>query len=737
MSLFDLSFASGESSLSVRRIEIQEGVSSLYTATVWARSPHPDIDLESHVGQPASIVVSAGGKDASKRTWSGIVAHMEQVQGQGGSGEDQAMSTYAIRIVPRLWLLTQRQNHRIFQHLSIPDISDKLLGEWGLQADWKIDRGSYPKLEFTVQYAESDFNFLSRLWEEAGIAFTVPDEESGKTIALGDKLHEWPERQGDPLTFVDNPAAGERREFVTNVALSHEVRPGARAMRDYDMRRPSFSLMGEAPKASSPEDKLEQFEYEPHGFLVETGKGGETPSADDKGVARHDQTAGNDRAARKLAGERMGKVAVAFETNIVDLQPGSRFSMDQHPHSELDSKKKLLVTDLAVHANSEGDWHVSGNAVMSDTPYRPVVRTPKPKIHSVQTATIVGPAGDEIHTDEYGRVRVQFPWDREGKNDDNSSCWIRVNQGWGGTGYGMVVLPRVGQEVLVSFLNGEPDAPVVVGRVFNATESVPYKLPDHKTRSTWKSDSSPGSGGFNEIMMEDLAGKELVYMQAQKNLRKLVKNDETITVGNDRQKYVIKNETETTGQDRTEVTGRDRTEITDQNRTTVIGGNRGKLIKGDEIEHTLGNLQQLIGGEQDAVTKSHKRERVEADSHLAVSGDRNQLIQGIQSLIVGGDQQEQVKGNHALEAGKEIHFKAGTQIVIEAPDVTIKGPGGFVRLDSSGVIIKGNTVLINSGGSAGNGSGSHPTAPDAAKEANVPEPKKPEPDNVAITGLAQ
>jgi type VI secretion system secreted protein VgrG len=355
----------------------------------------------------------------------------------------------------------------------------------------------------------------------------------------------------------------------------------------------------------------------------------------------------------------------------------------------------------------------------------------------VQTATIVGPSGEEIHTDEYGRVRVQFPWDREGKSDDNSSCWIRVVQGWGGTGYGMVVLPRIGQEVLVSFLNGDPDAPVVVGRVFNATEAVPYKLPDHKTRSTWKSDSSPGSGGFNEIMMEDLAGKELVYMQAQKNLRKLVKNDETITVGNDRQKYVLKNETETTGQDRTEVTGRDRTEITDKDRTTMIGGNRGKLIGGDEIEHTIGNLKQLIGGDQDHVTKSHKRERVEGDNHLAVSGDRSQLIKGIQSLLVGGDQQEVVKGNHALAAGGEIHLKAGTQIVIEAPDVTIKGKDGFVRLDGSGVVIKGTKVLINSGGSPGDGAGSHPQAPDEAQEAHVDEPKRPTPDNVAVTGLAQ
>jgi type VI secretion system secreted protein VgrG len=334
-------------------------------------------------------------------------------------------------------------------------------------------------------------------------------------------------------------------------------------------------------------------------------------------------------------------------------------------------------------------------------------------------------------------VRVQFPWDREGQNDAGSSCWIRVAQGWGGTGYGMVVLPRIGQEVLVSFLDGEPDAPIIVGRVFNATEAVPYKLPDHKTRSTWKSDSSPGHGGFNEIMMEDLAGMELVYVQAQKNLRKLVKNDETITVGQDRQKYVLRDETETTGQDRQEVTGRDRTEITDRNRTTAIGGDSGKLIKGNEIEQTMQNLLQLVAGDHDIVTKSDKRERVEGNSHLSVAGNRSQLVAGTQSLQVGGNQQEMVSGDHALAVDGEIHYKAGSQIVLEAPDVTITGSGGFIRLDKSGIVIRGKIVLINSGGSPGSGQGSHPVSPDAAKNAEVPEPPRPVPDNVAITGLAQ
>ena len=740
MSVLDLSFASGENSLSVRRVQIHEGVSSLFTISVWARSPHFDLDLESLVGQPAAFQIVHGTKlvaNQGGRRWSGVVSLMEQVQAEQGNSGEKPLSTYYLRIVPRLWLLTQRQNYRIYQHLSIPDISEKLLGEWGLKALLQIDKGSYPKLEYKVQYGETDFAFLCRLWEEAGIAFTFPDDEEGKTVILGDKLQEGATRDGEPIPYVDNPNAASEKEFVTRVTLAHEVRPGAHTIRDYDFRRPSFPLFGEAPKAKGPEDTYEQYHYQPHGFLVEPGKGGDTPTADDKGIARHEQKSGQERADRTLAGTRTGKVLVSFETNVVDLWPGRRFSIDHHPHAELDSGKKLLVTEFSLEATPGGEWHMEGSAVFSEVPYRPAVRTPKPKINSVQSATVVGPAGTEIHTDEFGRVRVQFPWDREGKNDDNSSCWIRVSQGWAGTGYGMMVIPRLGHEVLVGFLNGDPDAPIIVGRVFNATQRVPYKLPDHKTRSTWKSDSSLGSDGFNEIMFEDLKETELVYVQAQKNLRKLVKNDETITVGNNRQKLVIMNEQETTGVNRTEVTGANRTEITGANRMTTIGGNREKLIRGDEVEKTDGKQTILIGQDQDITVRQTKREHVVGDSHLRVAGKRNQRIDGVQSLSIGQDQQEQVGRNHALNVGNEIHLTAGSNMVFESKDLTIKGPGGFIRIDAGGITIKGTKVWINSGGAPASGSGSHPEAADPAEEAQIEEPKKPEVDNVAINGLAQ
>ena len=737
MPSLELAFASGDTSLAVRRFTVHESVSNLFTVSVWARSPDSGLDLESIVGQPASFRAVGGWKYAAlggTRYWSGVCSFIEQIQ-----AEPTGASTYSLKIVPRLWLLTQRRNNRIFQHLSIPDIVDKILKEWSITPVWKIERGKYPKLEYKVQYAESDYALLARLLEEAGIAFTFPDDEKeGSKLVFGDALQSAPARSAPPIHYVDNPNQAAEQEFVTRVRLAHEVRPGAHTIRDYDFRNPAFPLFGEAPKAKAPEDKYEQYHYQPGGMLVETGKGGDTPVADDKGVARYVQASGKDRAERALLGERVACEGVTFDTNVIDLWPGTIFAIDGHPHASLDVGKKLLVTELSVEGSPGGEWTMGGRAVFTSATYRPPIVTPKPKANGVQSATIVGPKGQEIHTDEFGRVRVQFPWDREGKLDDGSSCWIRVSQGWAGTGYGMLVIPRIGHEVLVGFLDGDPDQPIIVGRVFNAKEQVPYKLPQHKTRSTWKSDSSLGSNGFNEIMFEDLKGKELVYVQAEKNLRKLVKNDETITVGNNRQKYVVVNELETTGANRTEVTGQNRTEVTGQNRATVIGGNREKLVIGNETEKTCGNLTLYVEQDQDIVIKQVKRERVEGDSHLRVKGKRNQRIDRSQSLTVGKNQHEKVGESHALEAGREIHLKAGSALVIEAAkDLTIKGPGGFIRIDASGITIKGTMVKINSGGAAGSGGGSHPEAPDEALEAVVIEPIKPIPDHIGKTGLLQ
>jgi type VI secretion system secreted protein VgrG len=680
MPTLDLEVASGEA-LSVRRFEIEEAISDLFTVSLVVRSESPSVDLEAIVGQPATfhIATALEFSAVAGRTWRGIVRSIEQTEAVAPGAGAKELSTYALRIVPALWLLTQRTNHRIFQHESIPDITDKLLAEWAIPFKWSIHRADYPKLPFKVQYGESDHAFLCRLWEEAGISFTFPDRGGGSLLTLSDKPEAAPPRAGSPVPYVDNPNVEAEQEYVSKVRLYHEVRPGAHTIRDYDFRNPSFALFGEGAKAPSPEDAYEQYHYEPGAFLVEhPAAGGTTPVADDQGAARHDHGLGVSRADRMLQADRAGRRAVAFHTNVIDLWPGQTFAIEHHPHAELAESQKLLVTAQSLEGTPGGEWTMTGSAVFADVRHRPARRTARPNVQGVQTATVVGPPGQEIHTDEFGRVRVQFPWDREGKNDSHSSCWIRVSQGWAGTGYGMIVLPRIGQEVLVGFLEGDPDQPIIVGRVFNATQRVPYKLPEHKTRSTWKSDSSLGGGGFNEIMFEDLKGQELVYEQAEKNRRRLVKNDETITVGHDRE----------------------------------------KLVKNDEHEKTLGHVKVFIGKDHDIVVKHDKRERIEGDSHVRVWGKRNQQVDGSRSLVVKKNRHEVVGKSHALAASEEIHLKAGTALVIEAAsDLTLRGPGGFIRIDGSGVTIRGNVVRINSGGTPGSGKGASPESPAEAQEA--------------------
>jgi type VI secretion system secreted protein VgrG len=673
MPLLELSFASGEESLSVRRFSVHEGMSNLFGVSMWARSPNDDIDLESIVGKPASFRLGSGvvHLDRGDRRWSGVCSSMELIQVETTSAAvGLGLATYFLRIVPRLWLLGQRRNHRMFQHLSIPDIVDKILAEWQIQPTWKIDRPQYPALELRIQYGESDFAFVSRLLEEAGIAYYFHDAEKGPSELV---LHDAPQsvepRAGLPLPYVDNPNQSAEKEFVTHVRLTHEVRPGRHTIRDFDFRRsPTYQLFGEAPRAPAPEEVLEQYHYQPGSFLVEGNPGGETPVADDKGVARHLDKSGKALATRSLEATRTTKRLISFDTNVVDLWPGVAFSM-RHPRPDLMPGKKLLMIEFSLEGAPGEEWHMTGQAVFADQQYRPAAKTQKPYVSAVESAIVVGPKGEEIHVDEFGRVRVQFHWDREGKYDENSSCWMRVSQGWAGSSYGIQMIPRVGHEVLVSFLGGNPDHPVIAGRIYNNTTRVPYKLPRRKTRSTWKSDSSPGSNGFNEIMFEDLKGQELVYVQAEKDLKKWVKHDEAITVGRDRQ----------------------------------------KLVKRDEFERTMRDHRATVDQDQDLVVRRDKRERIEQDSHLEVRRDLTEKVGAVRSLTVGDELEVRVGNNHAVEAGQEIHLRAGARVVIEAgARLTLKGPGGFVDIDDEGVVIQGILVRINSGGSAGDGLGAHP-----------------------------
>ncbi|MEZ4308452.1 MAG: type VI secretion system tip protein TssI/VgrG [Polyangiaceae bacterium] len=725
-----LQVASGDS-LDVRRFTVTEQMSQLFEVSLVVMSSNENVDFDAVVGQEASFTVRDIG---GERTWHGVVSELSQVQVEDS---EVGLSTYHLTIVPSVWFATQRRNHRMFQQMSDVEIAEKLLAEWEIDVKKQLT-AEYKKRKYRVQYGESDHAFLSRMLEDAGVTYYFVEEGDKTMLVLSDAPQKNDPRSA-PLPYRDSSTdlpAGH----ATRLRLVQKVRPGKYTMRDHDYRLAAgYPLLKSAEGKRVPaEEKLERFHYTPGAFLFRADKGEDTPSADDKGKARSDEKEAETIAKKRLDAKRSDAKVIQFDTTAPDLAPGVVVRFADHPRTDLGSDKQWLVVASLWSGTHDGEWVHHCEARSADLQYRPPLATAKPKVSGVESATVVGPAGEEIHTDEFGRVRVHFHWDRESKMDDNSSCWIHVVQPWGGAAYGGVNLPRIGQEVIVDFLGGDPDRPVITGRVYTNLQKVPYKLPQHKTRSAWKSDSSPGSGGFNEIMFEDLKGRELVWQQAEKNQRRLVKNDEVITVGNDRMKLVKANETETTVANRTEVTEMNRTEITDMNRTVKIGQSLSKLVGGNEVRKTVGNRQRTVDQNEDMVIGAVRKEKIGSDSHSAIGGVLNQLIGAARSLIVKSDDQVQVGGKHALEAGKEIHLKSGQLFVLEAgARLSIKGPAGFIDFHDGGIDIVGNLVRINSGGEPADGTGSAPTAPLPAAPASPADPPKPEMDDVSKTGIAQ
>ena len=585
MALLELSFASGEESLSVRHFKVKEGMMTLFEVTLTARSPHADIDLESITGRSAGLRIGVGADPgrAAGRTYDGICRDIRMVR-----VEPTGLTTYELTIVPSLWRLTQRRDHRLFQHVSVPDIVDAVLRDWDLKATWKIDRASYPRLELRVQYGETDFAFMSRLLEEAGITLYYRDDpENGALFVFHDHPELEEDRPGLPVDFVDSAGQAQvgRVEHITAVTVGQEVRPGRYTLKDYDFRHTEFALLSHAAAAPAPEDRYEQYHHDPNAFLIETNKErptGVRPVADDKGTARWDEAAGTKRATRSLEALRASRRSVTFTTNCIDLSPGVLFRIGGHPRTDLGSDRRLLAVDLVIEGAPGEEWTLTGVALFADQPYRPAQTTIKPRIQGVQTAVVVGPPGEEIYTDELGRVRVQFHWDRLGKRDPDSSMWMRVGQSWAGGGHGFFALPRVGHEVLVTYLDGDPDCPIIVGSVHNLSSSVPHPLPDNKTVTTWKSQSSPRNGGFNEIRLEDAAGREMIYEQAQRDKNQLVKNDQRIAVGGNNTRLVQGNDSVTVGENRTKAVQLNEVEAVGLNRTTSIGVNRNTVVGSDD-----------------------------------------------------------------------------------------------------------------------------------------------------------
>jgi type VI secretion system secreted protein VgrG len=670
----EVTLTSGDT-LDIRNFNVAERMSNLFEISLVAVSENADIDFEAAVGQEASFRLKLGALPHQERVWTGLCNHLQQV-----GVEDHGLSTYQIVIVPTLWLLTQRKNYRMFQQKSELDIALQLLGEWGIQPVQRIT-GEHKKRKYRVQYAETDFAFLSRLLEDAGISFYF-EAEGGETKMV---LHDAPQSnalRAPPIAYRDNPTDADM-EHVTEVRIARKVRPGKYTLRDHDYRRPpQYKLLASASGASGVEEKLERYHYTPGAFLFESDKGESTPNADDKGKYRTDEAEANALAQKRLDAKRAIAKTVTFDTNTVDLAPGVVMSFLDHPKSDLGAGKRFLVLSSTLSGRHDGKWQATCESVSAEHAYRPAMDTPKPKAIGVESATVVGPAGEEIHTDEFGRVRVHFHWDRESKMDEGSSCWIHVSQPWGGAGFGGSNLPRVGQEVIVDFLGGDPDRPIIVGRVYTNLQKTPYKLPDNKTQSGWQSRSSPGGGGdnFNELMFEDRKGQELVRMQAEKDLNKLVKNDEDVKIGRDRKKQV--------GRDDEHHVGRNRARSVGNDESVSVGRNQEVSVGKDLAKQVAGNERELTGLTRSVTVGVNRVTQVGAVDALMV-GDTHTIA--IIPPGEGAGEPTEWKMNRDFI---RLATPSGASITLDGDKILLKASGGILIEASGGdVVVKGTPKI--------------------------------------------
>jgi type VI secretion system secreted protein VgrG len=511
--------------------------------------------------------------------------------------------------------------------------------------------------------------------EEEGITWFFEHKESAHVLVLADRPAGFAPIAGKAsVPFRPPLGALVQDEHVSSFRYAGEVRPGKVSLRDFDFVKPTMLPEGQANASGANADMdLEIYDYP--GIYEITADG----FADGAGLA---QIRLEERRSHRLAGYGEGACA--------RFVPGFTFTLADHSREALN--KSWLVTRLEYHGFEPAMGELGGGAdearygnrfvaIPAETPFHPPLVTPKPVVRGVQTAIVVGPSGEEIYTDKHGRVKVQFHWDRLGKKDDKSSCWIRVSQVWAGESWGGMHIPRINQEVVVDFLEGDPDRPLIVGRVYHGTNVVPYGLPDNKTRSTIKSNSSPGGGGSNELRFEDKKGSEEVYLHAQKDLTIAVENDKNQTVGHDETLHVSHDRTVTVDHDEIDKIGHDRTRSVGHDEKVDISNNRTITVGADHTETISGNHSLTVQKTSTVDVTKDTSVSLGAKLSLAVTGKTAVDLSADLATTVGGSASEEVK--------LDKHVKAGSSVVIECGDSKI-------TIDKSGnVKVEGKDLKVS------------------------------------------
>ncbi len=721
--------------LFIESMTVEEGLSQMGLIQLNLLSPKNDIAAAKLLGKPVGVTLVDA--DDHKRYFHGHVTRFGHGSARG------PYHAYHAEVRPWPWFLTRTADCRIFQAMTVPDIVKQVCNDHPAvaQLKFKLFR-SYRTWDYCVQYRETDFQFISRLLEHEGIYWYVAHAAGKHTLTLLDAIsaHDPVAGSASIRHIEDASSAPPDEQFITQWRFDEEIQTEKVALTSYDFQRPSTSLAVDAQVSRQhPEAGAERFDFQGD-YIV---------SADGKQLADDLLDGAQSRFQRYIG-----------EGNAMNLEAGHTFSLAKHPRS--DQNAKYLLTRVRIEAQvavfaagaAGASFKTSFEAIPSAQQFRPPRQTVKPFVQGPQTAVVVGPSGDEIFTDKYGRVKVHFHWDRLGKKDDKSSCWVRVSHPWAGKNFGMIHTPRIGQEVVVSFLEGDPDQPLITGRVYNAEQMPPWDLPAYATQSGILTRSSKGGayGNANAIRFEDKKGSEQLWIHAEKNQDIEVENDETHWVGHDRTKTidhdekvhvkhdrtetVDNNETITIGVDRTEkvgnnesiTVGKDRTRSVGANESVSVASKRTHSVGADESisvgaaqSITVGAAQSLsVGANQSVSVASKQSTSIGADHEITVGANRKldvgaklevtvgaketRTVADARETSIGKDELLQVGKKYFLEAADEITLKTGDAsitmkkdgtITIKGKDVTVTGSGKVNVKASSDLVLKGSKVATN------------------------------------------
>jgi type VI secretion system secreted protein VgrG len=676
---FRLQTPLGTDVLLFRRMFGGGGINRLFTYEVEALNESGvEFDINNLIGQSATVFIDA---EPAPRYINGIVTKCAYI------GEDKDFRHYHLTLQPALWLLTLNASSRIFQQKPITDILKAVLGK--IDVNYNLQR-SYEPVNYCVQYRETDFNFVSRLMEQEGISYSFLHSEGKHTLVLSDSSGQV--STGDySIPYVSGAVLSDQNIVMSEWRAAREIPLKTVTLWDAHFGLPQKHL--EATKnASGDAAKLAAGEFYdfPGGQAVPfdptSPGGGDTQSELNKIFTLNGLYAG---IRLQEANARFNEMTGV--TNVRLLFAGETFTLTDHPVAAQNQAYLVLSSECTI----VGDNYLSGSetsetvilqitAIPITTQYRPPRVTRKPIIPGAQTAFVVGPSNDEIFVDKYGRVKVQFNWDRTGKEDENSSCWLRVAQIWAGQGWGAMAIPRIGHEVIVDFLEGDPDQPIITGRVYNANNMPPYSLPANMTVTTIKSRSSKNSTGFNEIKFEDKAGSEEIYVHAEKDFNRVVMNDESIDIKQNRTKH-IREGNETINIDK----GNRATTIAQGNETLSINtGNRTTTIdKGNEtIAINTGNRTTTIdkGNETIAINTGGRGTTIKGDDTLDVKEGN------VSTTIDTGNDTLTIKtGNMTIKLDQGAYSLEAMQ------SITLKVGANSIKIDQQGITLDGAMITVN------------------------------------------